>query len=70
MHECYQSYDRGCDLENNDMIAIEGLQFYSVMMHIKNYDTAKEYILPALEALPSDEQKVSTSSSIHLRCRE
>ena len=51
MRECYQAYDRGSDLPNNEVCLEEGLQYFFLMSHIKHYDTDNEYIAPSFEYL-------------------
>ena len=48
---CYQSYERGCDLSKDNCLA-EGLSYYFLLTHLKHYDKANEYILPALSHAP------------------
>jgi hypothetical protein len=50
------SYERGTDF-SKDMCLKEAMQYYFLLKHIKNYDKANEYILPAMADIPHKMQQ-------------
>jgi hypothetical protein len=49
--QCYQSYDRGTDLPP-DVVLSEGISYFFLLKHLKNYDRRNEFIAPALAHAP------------------
>ena len=54
MSECYQAYDRGSDLPNNEVCVEEGLQYFFLMTHAKHYDSDNQFIAPSFEYLGAE----------------
>lgn len=45
---CFISYERKTDLDNEQLVR-EGISYYFLLKHMKNYDKSNQYITPALE---------------------
>ena len=52
MKHCHSSHERGSDLPK-EQCQREGISYYFLLKHLKNYDRANEFVAPALSHAPA-----------------